>query len=43
VVESPSLEVLRNVQIRYCGTLFSRHGGDGLVAGLDDLSSIFQL
>ena len=35
----------RNTEIcflRYLRTQFSMHGGDGLMAGLDDLRSIFQ-
>ena len=42
VMESLTLEVFRihvNVALR---DVVSRHGGDGLVVGLDDLSSLFQ-
>jgi len=41
-VESPSLEVFKNrvdVALRDMG---SRHGGGGLMVGLDDLGGLFQ-
>ena len=42
VVESPSLEGFKNVWMWRFGTWFSRHGGDGLMVGLNDLRSLFQ-
>jgi len=42
VVESPSLEVCKNVWVFHFGTWFSRHGGVGLMVGLDDLGGLFQ-
>ena len=42
VVESPCLEVFKKhggVELR---DMVSGHGGDGLVVGLDGLSSLFQ-
>lgn len=42
-MESQLLEVLKkrvDVPLR---DLFSGHGGDGLMVGLDDLSGLFQL
>jgi len=41
-VESPSLEVLKNVQMWHFGIWFSRHGGVGWMVGLDDLRGLFQ-
>ena len=42
VVESPFLEVLKNsVDVALRG-MVSRHDGDGLMVGLDDLSGVFQ-
>jgi len=41
-VESLSLEVFKNhIDVAPRDTV-SGHGGDGLVVGLDDLSSLFQ-
>jgi len=34
--------VQKNVQIWHFRTLFSRHGGVGLMAGLDDVRRLFQ-
>jgi len=43
VVESPSLEVFKKcVDVALFGTWFSRHGGVGLMVGLDDLRGLFQ-
>jgi len=42
VVESPSLEVFKKRVDVALGTWFSRHGGDGLMVGLDDLRGFFQ-
>ena len=43
VVESPSLEVFKKcVDVALFGTWFSRHGGGGLMVGLDDLRGLFQ-
>jgi len=42
VVESPSLEVFKNcVDVAPSDTI-SGHGGNGLMAGMDDLSGLFQ-
>jgi len=44
MVESPSLEVFKKKldgTLRK-GTWFSKHGGDGLMAGLDGLRGPFQ-
>ena len=42
VVESPSLEVLKErLHVALRGVV-SGHGGDGLVVGLDDLRGLFQ-
>jgi len=38
VVESPSLEVFENCVGEALRDVVSGHGGDGLMAGLDDLS-----
>ena len=35
--------IFQLIKTRYWGTLFSRHGGDGLMVGLDELSGHFQL
>jgi len=42
VVESPSLEVFKKHADMHFGTWFSRHGGAGLMAGLDGLRGLFQ-
>jgi len=42
VVESPSLEVLKNMWMWHFRVWFSRPGGIGLTAGLHDLRGIFQ-
>jgi len=42
VVESPSLEVSKNCMDVAMRNMVSGHGGNGLVVGLDDLSSFFQ-
>jgi len=42
VVESPFLEVLKNCVDVALRDMVSWHGEDGLMAGLDDLSSHFQ-
>jgi len=42
VLESPSLEMFKkhgDVTVRY---MISGHGGDGLMAGLNDVSGLFQ-
>ena len=41
VVESPSLEMFKNMQMWHFRTGFSRHGGLGLMVGLDDLRGLF--
>ena len=40
---SPSLEVFQNRVDVALRDVVSGHGGDGLAAGLDDLSGLFQL
>ena len=42
VVESPSLEVLKNPVLWHFKTWFSRHGGVVLMVGLNDLRGLFQ-
>ena len=42
VVESPSLEVLKNHRDVALRDMVSGHGGDGLVVGDDDLGHLFQ-
>jgi len=42
VVESPSLEVFEKCVDVDFRTWFSRHGGVGLMVGLDDLRGLFQ-
>jgi len=41
-VESPPLEMLKKYVDVALQTWFKRHGGDGLVVGLDDLGGLFQ-
>ena len=43
VVESPSLEVLKNHVGVALRDMVSGHGGGRLMVGLDDLSGYFQL
>ena len=42
VKESPSLEVFKGRGDVAQRDMVSRHGGDGLMVGLDDLSALFQ-
>jgi len=42
VVESPSLELFKTMQMWHFRIWFSRHGGVGLMFGLDDLRGLFQ-
>ena len=42
VVESPSLEVFKKRADVALRDMVSGHGGHGLMAGLDDLSGLFQ-
>ena len=42
VVQSPSLEVLKNRVDVALRDVVSGHGGDGLVVGLDELCGLFQ-
>ena len=42
VMESLSLEVLEGLVDVALRNMVSGHGGDGLVAGLDDLRGLFQ-
>ena len=42
VVESSSLEVLKKRGDVALRDVVNRHGGDGLMVGLDDLSCLFQ-
>ena len=42
VVESPSLEVFKKRVDVALRDMVSRHGGAGLMIGLDDLSGFFQ-
>ena len=42
VVESPFLEVFKKCVDAALRGMVSGHGGDGLMAGLDDLSGLFQ-
>jgi len=42
VVESPSWEVFKKRVMWHFRTWFSRHGGDGLMVGFDELRSLFQ-
>jgi len=42
VVQSPSVEVLKNRVDVALKDVVSRHGGDGLLVGLSDLSGLFQ-
>ena len=42
MVESPSLEVFKNCADVALRDVVSRHGGGGLMVGLDDLSCLFQ-
>jgi len=42
VVESPSLEVFKKRVDMAFRAWFSRHGGVGLTAGLDNLRGLFQ-
>lgn len=42
VVESLSLDVLRNHRDLALRDVVSEHGGDGLMLGLDDLDGLFQ-
>ena len=42
VVESPSLEVFKKHVDVALRNMVSGHGGNGLMAGLDDLTGLFQ-
>ena len=42
VVESPSLEVFRSCGDVTLRDVVSRHGGNGLMVGLGDLSGLFK-
>ena len=42
VVESPSLEVFKKCEDLALRAVVSGHGGHVLMAGLDDLSGLFQ-
>jgi len=42
VVESPSLEVFKKRVDVALQDMVNRHGGDGLMVGLDDLRGLFQ-
>ena len=42
VVESPSLEVFRSCGDVTLRDVVSRHGGDGSMVGLGDLSGLFK-
>ena len=42
VVESPSLEVFRSCGYVTLRDVVSRHGGNGLMVGLGDLSGLFK-
>ena len=42
VGESPSLEGFKKVWLWHFRTWYSRHGGVGVMVGLDDLRGLFQ-
>ena len=42
VLESPSLEMFKNHGDVTVRDMISGHGGDGLMAGLNDVSGLFQ-
>ena len=42
VLESPSLEMFKNNGDVTVRDMISGHGGDGLMAGLNDVSGLFQ-
>ena len=42
VLESPSLEMFKNHGDVTVWDMISGHGGDGLMAGLNDVSGLFQ-
>ena len=42
VGESPPLELIKNCGDVTLRDMVSGHGGDGLIIGLNDLSSLFQ-